>query len=215
MASGAATGQAATVSITPVKPCYLTGEVDTLGGSGFTPGGTVDIAVDGASAFGVPVDPVGTFSTSLQFGGMKGVKTHTLTATESANPAITAPVSFVGTTHQLTIKPDSGRAGKRRKLRGYGFLNGPKAYMHVRGHGVHTNVFLGRPTGVCGTFVTRKSIVSATAASGKYRVVFDASKKYSKQTRPRLVYELTVFRTFHSSASAGAAGLAGWTKVAG
>jgi hypothetical protein len=215
LATGTATGHAATVSITPVKPCYITGEVDTLGGSGFTPGGTADIAVDGSPAFAVDVDAVGNFSTSLQFGGMKAVKTHRLTATDSANPTITAPVSFVGTTHQVTIKPASGRAGKKRKLRGYGFINGPNAYMHVRGHGVRTDVLLGKPAGVCGTFVTRARIVSSHAASGKYRVVFDAKRKYRKQTRPHLVYELTVFRTLHSSAFAGAAGLEGWTKVAG
>lgn len=216
MAATAATSQAATVSVTPVKPCYITGEVDTLGGSGFTAGGTANIAVDGTSVFGVDVDAAGNFSTSLQFGTMKAVKTHTLTATDSTNPAITAPVSFVGTVHQATIKPSRGLAGKKRKMRGYGFLNGPKAYMHVRGHGIRSDVLVGRPSGVCGTWgPTRKRIVPTNAASGDYRVVFDAKKKYSKKTRPRLVYVLTVYRTFHSSAFAGAARFSGWTKVAG
>jgi hypothetical protein len=220
MAAAAATSEAATVSIAPVKPCYITGETDTLAGAGYTPNGTVGITVDGTEVFPLVADATGNFSTSLQFGTMKAVKAHTLTATDKTNPALTAGVSFTGTVHQVIVKPANGPAGKKRKLRGYGFINGPKAYMHVRGHGVHSNVSLGKPQGVCGVFETRKRIVSSHAASGKYRVQFDAKKKYSKKTRPRLVYELRVFRTFHSAAArtsafAGAASLAGWTKVAG
>lgn len=219
MAAAAATSQASTVSITPVKPCYITGETDTLSGTGYTPNGAIGIAVDGAAVFDLVADAAGNFTTSLQFGAMKAVKTHTMTATDKTNPALTGSVSFTGTIHQVIVKPANGPAGKKRKLRGYGFINGPKAYMHVRGHGVRSNVSLGKPQGVCGVFETRKRIVSSNAAPGKYKVQFDARKKYSKK-QPRLVYELRVFRTFHSAAAgtaafAGAAMLQGWTKVAG
>jgi antitoxin (DNA-binding transcriptional repressor) of toxin-antitoxin stability system len=216
MAAAAATSQASTVNITPVKPCYITRETDTLSGTGYTPGGTVGIAVDGLPVFDLVADSAGAFTTSLQFGTMRAVKTHTLSATDRTNPALNATVSFVGTTHQVTVKPSTGRAGKKRKMRGYGFINGPKAYMHVRGHGIRATTLVGRPSGVCGTWgPTRKRIVPSTAASGDYRVQFDARRKYSKKTRPRLVYKLSVFRTFHSAAFAGAAMLRGWTKVAG
>lgn len=201
MAATAATAHAATVSITPVKPCYLTGERDSLAGTGYTPGGTVNIAVDGQQVFTLPADAAGNIATTLRFGTMRAVKTHTLTATDATNPALTASVSFVGTTRQVTVKPRRGSAGKKRKLRGYGFINGPKAYMHVRGHGIRSNTFLGRPEGPCGTFVTRKRIVPRGAAPGNYKVIFDHKKRYSKKTRPRLVYTLTVYRTFSAAAA--------------
>jgi hypothetical protein len=186
MAAAAATSQASTVSITPLKPCYITGESDTLSGTGYTPNGSIGIAVDGTEVFPLVADAAGNFTTSLQFGAMKAVKTHTMTATDKTNPALTGSVSFTGTIHQVIVKPANGPAGKKRKLRGYGFINGPKAYMHVRGHGVHSNVSLGRPQGVCGVFETRKRIVSSHAASGKYRVQFDANKTTTFLSRERI-----------------------------
>ena len=218
--AGAATlataADAATVSITPMKPCYLTGESDTLAGSGFTANGQIDVAVDGASVFTLTADAAGTFTTTLQFGGMRAVKTHTLTATDVTNPAIKATVSFVGTTHQVATNNAQGPAGKKVKLRGYGFLFGRKAYMHVRGHGVRTDTLLGRPKAPCGTFVVRKRLVRSGAPTGRYRLQFDAKARYSKKTRPRLIYELSVFPTASSaSVFAGATLNQSWTQVPG
>jgi hypothetical protein len=207
---------AATVSITPMKPCFLTGESDTLAGSGVTANGQVDVAVDGASVFTLTAGADGTFTTTLYFGEMRAVKTHTLTVTDVTNPANTASVAFVGTTHQVVANNARGRAGKKVKLRGYGFLFGPKAYMHVRGHGIRTDALLGRPKAPCGTFVVRKRFVSANAPTGKYRLQFDAEARYSKKTRPRLIYELALFPTASSaSAFAGATLNQSWTKVPG
>ena len=138
---------------------------------------------------------------------MNAVKAHTLTATDAANPALTASVSFTGTTHQVATRNNRGKPGKKTKLRGYGFLAGPKAYMHVRGHGVKRNTFLARPKAPCGTFTVRKAFVPPGAPAGTYRVQFDARKKYSKKTQPQILYELTVFRTFSAAAFAPSWGL--------
>jgi hypothetical protein len=212
----AATAQAATLSIAPVKACYITGESDALSGTGYTPGATVQLAVDGPDIFTLVADSAGNIGTNLQFGQMNAVKSHTLTATDTTNPAIVGSLAFVGTTHQVATPNRRIGGGKKFKLRGYGFINGPKAYMHVRGHGIKTNTFLARPKAPCGTFSVRKRLVPAGAPVGKYRVQFDAKKRFSKRTQPRLVYELTVFRTF-SAAAAGAFSLpasGGWAKVA-
>jgi hypothetical protein len=213
----AATAQAATVAITPVKGCYLTGESDTLSGTGYTPNGSVNIAVDGTTVFSLTADASGNIGTSLQFGTMKAVKTHTLTATDAANPALTASVSFVGTTHQVATRSGKGKPGKKVKLRGYGFLFGPKAYMHVNGHGIHTTTFLARPKAPCGTFSVKKKLVPKGAPVGRYKVQFDARRKFSKKTQPRLVYPLTVFRTFKAARASAFAGVAlntAWTTLA-
>jgi hypothetical protein len=207
LAVTAGTAEAATVAIDPVKACYLSGEDDGLTGTGYTAGGTVNIAVDGQVIFTQVADTAGNFSTGLHFGRMDAVKTHTLTATDATNPALTAAVNFVGTTQQVASKSSRGKPGKKTKLRGYGFIFGKKAYMHVRGHGIKTNKFLARPKAPCGTFTVRRAFVTANAPVGKYRVQFDHKKAYKKNRAGSVAYELTVFRTFNSTVFGGG----GWS----
>ena len=106
----------------------------------------------------------------------------------------------------MASKSTNGKPGKKTKLRGYGFIFGKKAYMHVRGHGIKTNKFLKRVTAPCGTFTVRKAFVPSNAPVGKYRVQFDHKKSYKKNRAGSIAYELTVFRTFNSTAFGGA----GW-----
>ena len=207
LAITAGTAQAATVAIDPVKACYLAGEESGLNGTGYTPSGSVNIAVDGQTVFSEVADTAGNFATGLHFGRMDAVKTHTLTATDATNPALTATVNFVGTTQQVASKNRNGKPGKKTKLRGYGFIFGKKAYMHVRGHGIKTNKFLKRVTAPCGTFTVRKAFVPSSAPVGKYRVQFDHKKAYKKNRPGAIAYELTVFRTFNSTVFGGG----GWS----
>jgi hypothetical protein len=144
---------------------------------------------------------------------MKAVKTHSLSATDATNPATTVSVSYVGTTLQVTVKPQNARAGKRLKLRGYGFLDAKKIYMHVRGRGYSADTLVGRPEAPCGTWSARKHIVPSTASPGKYKVQFDAKKKFSKKTKPRVRGTMTVYRTL--SAFGGVGLPMRWTQVAG
>lgn len=154
---------------------------------------------DGTAVGSAPTDAAGTAAAPFTFGRLDAVKSHTLTGSDGTT---TASTTYVGTTHQVATRNRRGKPGKKTKLRGYGFLFGPKAYMHVRGHGIRRNRFLARPQAPCGTFTVRKAFVPKTAPTGKYRVQFDARKRYSKKTRPRLRYRLTVFRTFSSAAFA-------------
>ena len=204
LAATAATAQAATISLSPLQSCYLANTSATLNGAGFTAGGFVNVTVDGQSGGGTQADTAGNFAGQFNFGPMKAVKTHTITATDATDPAITATTTFVGTTHQVATRNDNSKPGKKIKLRGYGFLFGPKAFMHVRGHGNKSNKFLARPKAPCGTFTVRTAFVPSNAPLGKYRVQFDHVKKYSKRTPGKLVFDLTVYRTFNSTAFGGA-----------
>jgi hypothetical protein len=188
----AGTAQAQSLSIAPVKPCYLSGEKITVTAAGFTAGGLVDFALDGRALGPLVADPAGTAIGELQLGGMRGVKSHGLSATDQANPALVANASFLGTTRQVVVKPQTAPAGRERRLKGYGFLAGPRVFMHVRGNGYSSDKRIARPTGSCGTFATRKVIVPASAGLGRYRVQFDHKKRYSKKTRPRTVGFMTV-----------------------
>lgn len=207
LAATAATAQAEpSIAITPLQACYLAGETYTVSGGGFSANGSVNLSVDGA-AIGVSqaTDAAGSYSLPLRFGALDAVKTHTMSATDAANPALTASVSFVGTTQQVASRSSRGKPGKKSKLRGYGFIFGRKAYMHVRGHGIKSDKFLARVQAPCGTFTVRKAFVPANAPVGKYRVQFDHKKRYSRRTPHKKVYELSVFRTANAAAaSAGA-----------
>jgi hypothetical protein len=123
---------------------------------------------------------------------MRGAKSHGLTATDQTNPALVANTAFLGTTRQVVVKPQDADAGTPRRLKGYGFMSGPRVYMHVRGNGYSADKRIAKPSGPCGTFATRTVIVPASAGLGRYRVQFDRKKRYSKKTRPRTVGFMTV-----------------------
>ena len=188
----AGTAQAQSLTMAPAKPCYLSGEQVTTTATGFTPGGLVDFAIDGKALGPLVADPAGTVVGSLTLGGMRGAKSHGLSATDQTNPAVVANVAFLGTTRQVVVKPSDAAAGTPRRLKGYGFFAGPRVYMHVRGNGYSSDKRIAKPSGPCGTFATRTVIVPASAGLGRYRVQFDHKKKYSKKTRPRYKGTMTV-----------------------
>ena len=196
------TAEAQTFSIAPVKPCYLPGDVVNGTGTAFSPLGAVDIAADGSSLGQVTADAAGGFITpAITLGTMRAVKSHTLTATDGTNPALTATTTFLGTTNTVSVKPKQGKAGTPRRIKGYGFMAGPKVYMHVRGRRYKSDAKIAKSKGPCGTFAVRKTIVPAGAGDGKYKVQFDSKRRYSKNTRPRFLGELTIYHTASSSAA--------------
>jgi hypothetical protein len=207
LAATAATAQATpTLAIGPARACQLAGqEVNMLGG-GYTPGAFVGFTLDSQSLGSLRTDAAGSLAGRITIGALKGVKTHVVQAVDETNPALTAQTSFVGTTRQVSVKPQHARAGKRLKLKGYGFLKRGRAYMHVRGHGMSTDARVGKPKGPCGTWSARRAIVPAGAAAGVYRVQFDQKKRYSKKTKPRVRGTMTVTRTFSSTGAFGGAG---------
>lgn len=204
----------------PVKPCYLTGDRVTIAGSGFTAGGLVTVAIDGVSLGELQADGAGGITGELRLGTMRGVKSHSIAATDVTNPAITASAAFMGTTHTVTVKPKNARAGRRLRLRGSGFLAAkPRVFMHVRGPGGYrSDGSIAKAKGACGTFAVRRQIVPTTAATGSYRVQFDQRRRFSKKTRPRVRGTMNVFpRAAGARASLfGAAALARrWTSLSG
>jgi hypothetical protein len=192
-AAFAAPAQAQSVAIASPKPCYLPGEQFTASGAGFTAGGAVDVQLDGTSLGQIAADAAGNIATPpIVLGTMRGAKSHSLTLVDQTNTALMATTSFLGTTNQVIVKPKDARAGTKRRLKGYGFMAGPRVFMHVRGNGYRADKRIAKPSGPCGTFVTRKVIVPGSAGLGAYKVQFDAKKKYSKKTRPRVVGTMRV-----------------------
>jgi hypothetical protein len=193
-AAMAGTAQAATISIDPVKACYLSGDKITASGTGFTAGGPVDVSIDGKSLGQLAADAAGNIAGEVSLGTMRGVKSHALTATDVTDSTLMASVSFLATTNRVIVKPKNARAGRKLQLRGSGFLAGPNVFMHVRGPGGYkSDGRVAKPQGPCGTFTVRKRIVPPGADTGSYKVQFDAVRRFSKKTRPRVQGTMRVF----------------------
>jgi hypothetical protein len=217
-AAVAATGEAATLTITAPNACYVAGDQLSATGAGYTANGYVNVSLDGALLGQLQVDAAGNVVVPIRLGGMKGVKPHTLTVADISNAALTASAGFMGTTRRVTVKPKNARPGKKRRLHGYGFLAGPRVYMHVRGPGYKADRKIAKAAAPCGTFATRLRIVPANARSGRYKVQFDHKKRFAKKTKPRVRGTLTVGRTASGAARASAFGGAAqiaWATVAG
>ena len=151
--TGASAGaaHAAAIAITPAKACYLSGEKITLTGNGYTPDFPVEVALDGTSLGQLAADPAGNIAAEITLGRMRGAKSHALSAVDTTNGANAATASFLATTFQVTVKPRNTRAGRRLKLRGYGFMGMANVFMHVRGPGGYkSDNRLARPQGRAG-----------------------------------------------------------------
>lgn len=221
MAAGTGTAQAQTISITPAKACYISRDSISLSGAGFTAGGLVEVTIDGTSLGSTAADAAGNIAADIRLGTMRGVKSHGITATDATNPALLASVTFTGTGRGVTVKPQNARAGRKLRIRGNGFTGGPRVFMHVRGPGGYrADSRIARAKAPCGTFAVRRRIVPSDAATGTYRVQFDAARRFSRKTRPRVNGRMNVFPRASTSGArvslfGGAALARRWTTLAG
>jgi hypothetical protein len=209
---------AATLSISPVQGCYLSGQQAVVTGSGYTPNGQVNAAFAGATT-SVYADASGNIALDLIFPGVKGVKGYEVAATDVTNTALTASIPLLATRLHVDVNPAHAAAGKKLRIKGYGMLGGPKVYMHIRGpHHYKSDTRIAKSKAPCGTFKVHRKMVPASAVPGAYKVRFDHKKKYSKNTSPQTGGTLTITRTFHAvgarAAAFGGAGLIQrWTRV--
>jgi hypothetical protein len=218
MAAFAATAQAATLTLSPVQSCYLSGQQPTALGSGYTPNGNVNAAF-GAATTTVTADAAGNIGLVLSIPGVKGIKGYSLAATDVTNTALTASVALFVTRLHVDVNPTHAAAGKKLRIKGYGLIGGKKVYMHVRGPGHYrSDTKLAKANAPCGTFKVRRKIVGAGARAGAYTVRFDAKKKYSKKTSPQTGGVLTITHTFsavgaRAAAFGGAGPIQRWTSI--
>jgi hypothetical protein len=178
---------APSVTIAPVKPCYLQGDMIAVTGAGFTPGGAVDMSIDSHSLGQFGVSPAGMVGVNVTLGTMRRVKSHAVTVTDQTDKSLKATTSFLGTTNIVTFKPKKAAAGTRVQINGYGFMTTPKVYMHVRGPGYKSDARIAKPKGPCKSFAVVRRLVPFGAKPGLYRLQFDGRAKYSKKTRPRVL----------------------------
>ena len=138
------------------------------------------------------------------------VKTYTLTATDSVNPAITADragqVRPGGRDHQ-TEAGSAATSAAIVRWRLYGAPSGRKIYAHwTFKRTKRATRSLGRAKGPCGIARKRAPFLAARVRFGTWRVYFTVGKRFSRKRRPVLcpAGDLTGPSTSRS-ATAGAA----------
>jgi len=181
-----ATASAATLTVDPVRPCYLEQDRVFLLAEGYTPSGWVDFTRDGNLVDSVQTDAVGTFQGNLRLPGLiMGQRPLTYVATDQADPARTAQVSLLTTAVDVRVSPRNGPPNRLLRIRARGFRGGSTLWAHVRrvkrrgGGPVRTRtVRIGRLRGPCWTANVRKRLFRRGTAAGRYRVQFDTFRRY-------------------------------------
>ncbi|MEA2332934.1 MAG: hypothetical protein QOH58_3072 [Thermoleophilaceae bacterium] len=197
----AAAAEAATLTLAGSKPCYRAGDTLQVGGSGYTPGASVDFALDGASLGALTADAAGNFADVLTVGELRGVRTRTVTATDSVNPANVGSAQFLGSALAVQIRPREGAAGRRLRISATGFTTGKRLYAHVLRRGYRRNLFVTKLRGPCRTGKARRRIIPGSAPHGAYTVQFDTKRRYSSKTKVFQRFRVTIAP--RSAAAAG------------
>jgi hypothetical protein len=191
--------QAATVSVSPQKPCYRSGEVIGMSGSGYTPGGPVDISSDGRSIGSTAADGAGNFGGTLEVASpIERIKNYA--ATDRSNSANTASVPLRISPFGVSVSPRNGAPGRRLRIVARGFTTGRRLYAHVVRGRRRSNVRVGRLRGPCRRLRVRRRLFPANARPGVYTVQFDTRRRYSPRTPVRIRFRVTIFSIFGSRA---------------
>jgi hypothetical protein len=186
---------ASAATLTPLKPCYVTStdevskevrrEPVQFGGGGFTPGGLVDVALDGKLQRTVQADPAGNLPAQALDAPYrrKGERPFTLTATDRADPLNTVDALSNVTAFDVSIRPSTAAPSSRVRFHGRGFTQPGTVYGHYlnRGRVRKTVTLARRPGSPCGTFsVKRRQIPVRNPRLGQWLLQIDQQRTYRR-----------------------------------
>lgn len=174
------------------RPCYAQFTTIGMTGSGFTPGGSVEITgtyPDGelAGRFELTASQAGTITSIDDTPEIQDARSAlTISARDvasSQSATIDARLSSFGAYYRPwnTDGPARGRPGRVRQLEADGFIAGPRVlYAHYRLRGkVVKTLRLGRLTGPCGSLRVRfREFDFKGVRPGTYRVRFSQSRSW-------------------------------------
>jgi hypothetical protein len=208
-----ATASAATIGVVPSKPCYRSGEEVGVVGSGFTPGAAAEVTLDRRSLGRATANALGRIGGLLSLGRVQGERRRLLAVTDQANPANYGVLQIRATGVNVDVRPRRAGPGRRVRIRAYGFTQSNRLYAHIRrGRRFHRDLLVGNLRRACHKLDRRVAIVPLGAGPGVYSVQFDGLRRYSRTTRPRVRYRVTVFRRLVRRRAASAAG-ATWVRL--
>jgi hypothetical protein len=210
LAAGHAAPAAAAVTLDPpLKACYVSAGDDPtqretihVHATGFTPGSTLDMTIDGQQAVAPGVaDQSGetTADVPAPFQG-RGERPFTLVVAERDNPANIVTATPLVTNLTVTLRPNPARPSQRVRFRGRGFTSPAPVYAHYLFHGkLKKTVRLARlPTGPCGQFsVKRRQIPVRRARTGRWVLQVDQQLRWSPTPASNMQkIVITVTKTF-------------------
>jgi len=196
----------ASIGVAPQKRCYRASERVFLGGSGFTANTPAEVTLDRKSLGQTPANGQGMIFGVLSLGAVRGERNRLLTVTDQANAANFATLTLRATDVAVNVKPRRAGPGRAVRIKARGFTASKRLYAHVRrGRRYRRNVGIGRLKGACGKLSRKKRIFRLGTRPGVYTVQFDGKRRYSKKTRPRILYRVTIFRRLVRRRSASTA----------
>jgi hypothetical protein len=183
-------GSATSAHIQLNKGCYLLGETASVNGSGFTPGGTWHIALDGSrlgsGSTGFTGDISATFSVPGHLTSGAAEDQHELTVSDSAHGDT---ARFYVTRLDAEFSPRKGDPGKLRvRFHLLGWGHGKQLYLHyVNPKGsLRTTRYLGAAQGSCGHLTTKRvKLFKFVPRPGLWKLQIDTQSSYSPTTTPR------------------------------
>jgi hypothetical protein len=184
---------APSLTVSPQKRCYSSGEAVNLLGAGFTPLGTATVTRDGAALGALESDATGAFNGRLTLGQASGRQTKTYAATDETDPTLTAAVQITVAAPRVGLRPANGPPGRVMTIAARGFATGPTLWAHVTHKGKTRNLKIGRLKGACGALGTHRRLLPRSAGLGVHKIQFDTSRRYQRSNPVRDRYEITVF----------------------
>jgi hypothetical protein len=196
----------ASIGLVPRKSCYRSGEQVFLGGTGFTANTPAEVTLDRKSLGRTTADGQGMIRGLLSLGAVRGERKRLLAVTDQANAANYGALTLRATDVAVSVKPRRAGPGRAVRFKARGFTNSKRLYAHIRrGRRYRRNVGIGRLNGACRKLSRKKRIFSLGTRPGVYTVQFDGKRRYSKKTRPRILYRVTIFQRLVHRGSVSAA----------
>jgi hypothetical protein len=201
-ALASATGAHASMLDLGPSECYATGGEVTVTGTGFTAGATVSLGADVAGS-GV-ADATGRVVIVTRAPAVPGVgpRTVSVSATDGANPANTAPAVTFRAVPQFLFgnysRAINGRPRQRTTWRFAGFQENRPIYGHFRLRGKTRRSYrFGVARGICGTLAVRaRRVPVRVVRPGLWTLQVDQSRRFSRRTEVRRVLTFRISRTF-------------------
>ena len=181
------------------RSCYFNSNLARLSGSGFAPDSPVTFTVNGRPLNATATtDSAGDFLVKYDPPRTETERRLVLRATDSEDTSARTTI-FVTRRRAVMADPDSSENVRtwRAVMRLFGFGRG-RAYIHYRNpNGNHKKtVRLGRLRGPCGRLKTDKRRVMPfrDPQFGVWRLQFDTSRKFDRDTVNKRVIPVRVFR---------------------
>jgi hypothetical protein len=195
--AGPAAASAATLTTSPQKPCFGSGDRVTFSGSGFTPGGIVDFTRDGEPVAADPpitALPDGTVNAGLTVFNERGVEKRSYAGTDRTNPALTAAAPVTVSELDVNMSPRGGEPGDPRTIAAVGFTGGSTLWAHIVFKGKVRNLRIGALKGACRNLTKRTRLFGPNPPFGRHLIHFDTSRRFRRSApEQRVSFSFRIF----------------------